>query len=229
MALKCQGGIYLPETESHFTTYGNDLADYQRPQREQAFKYVKNWRMALDIGANVGIFSKHFGSRFQNVIAFEPCSGNFEALLANVPSNVECRKQAVGNEMGWADVHFTPRQCGGAHVCSMDDDERVVTNPNIVVNPENVERVELITIDSLDLEHCDLIKLDVQGCEEIVLRGAMRTIKRCRPVIILEEKPMGGKDGPKDFIKTNRKLLTKYFGMTRRELVGADRVYSFDD
>lgn len=229
MALKCVGGIHLPETESHFARLGDEISDYQRPQREKAFEYVRNWRMALDIGANVGIFSKHFGSRFEKVMAFEPCTGNFEALIANVPSNVECRKQAVGDEMGWADVHFTPRQCGGAHVCSMDDDDRVVTNPNIEIDPEHVERVELITIDSLRLEHCDLIKLDVQGCEEIVLRGAMKTIKRCRPVIMIEEKAMGGKGGPRNFIKTNRKLLTKYFGMIPRERVGADRIYSFDD
>ena len=43
-----------------------------------------------------------------------------------------------------------------------------------------------LTIDSLKLENVGLIKIDTQGCELHVLRGAAKTIERCHPVIIFE-------------------------------------------
>ncbi len=50
----------------------------------------------------------------------------------------------------------------------------------------NKEQVQAITIDSLNLPRLDYLKLDVEGMEELVLEGAKKTIKRCRPIIQLE-------------------------------------------
>jgi hypothetical protein len=46
----------------------------------------------------------------------------------------------------------------------------------------------MITLDSLALDEVDFMKLDTEGYEENILRGAVETIKRCRPVIIVEQK-----------------------------------------
>ena len=47
--------------------------------------------------------------------------------------------------------------------------------------------VEAITIDSLNLDNVDLIHLDLESYEDNAIRGAINTIKRCRPVIISEK------------------------------------------
>ena len=48
------------------------------------------------------------------------------------------------------------------------------------------DRIPILMIDELQLTRCDLIKADVEGMEEEVLRGATRTIERFRPVLYLE-------------------------------------------
>ena len=48
------------------------------------------------------------------------------------------------------------------------------------------ETVDAITVDGLDLSRCQLIKIDVEGMEEQVLRGAEQTIARCRPILYVE-------------------------------------------
>ena len=53
------------------------------------------------------------------------------------------------------------------------------------------------TIDQLQLDHCDLIQLDVEGREWHALVGALHTLSRHRPVVMLEAKnlPQGSSHG----------------------------------
>jgi hypothetical protein len=44
----------------------------------------------------------------------------------------------------------------------------------------------MITIDALELDACHIIKLDVAGMETDALRGAAATIRRCRPILYVE-------------------------------------------
>ena len=69
--------------------------------------------------------------------------------------------------------------------------------------------------------------LDVQGSELIALKGAAETIKRCRPVVLIEEKPIGGPTGSTAHIHQARDFLW-HLGMTRKDRMGADRVYAFE-
>ena len=48
------------------------------------------------------------------------------------------------------------------------------------------ERVPVLTVDGLNVPACRLIKIDVEGAEESVLRGAVQTIGRYRPVLYVE-------------------------------------------
>ena len=94
------GGLYFPDGERHFQVFGDAIADYQRPQRDRAFEFVTDWRLAVDIGANVGIFARHFAERFDEVWAVEPVPDAIECLRLNVSGNVVIKPFAMGSEIG---------------------------------------------------------------------------------------------------------------------------------
>ena len=52
--------------------------------------------------------------------------------------------------------------------------------------PEHCRAVDVITVDGLLLERLDFLKIDVEGMELEVLDGAMRSIERCRPQMLIE-------------------------------------------
>lgn len=217
------GGLYFADGEEHFRRYGDQVADYQRPQREKAFEYVSDWSMALDVGANVGIFARHFAERFDEVVAIEPLPVNIECLRLNVPANVTIKECAVGDEFREVQIYVTPKTTGGAFVSNHAE----VEAPKVAIQPERLVTVPMVTIDSFGLERLGLMKLDIQGAEVVALKGARETIRRCRPVILIEEKPVGGPTGSTAHIDTATALLLSY-GMKARERVGADRVYIFE-
>lgn len=219
--MKLVGNFYFPDTEQHFTQFGSAIGDYQRPQREKALEYVSDRRVCIDIGANVGIFSRHFAEHFERVIAIEPVQENVACLKLNVPDNVQIMTVAVGDVSRKAQIQRTPKNVGGAFIC---DDAKVIAPHEL--EAARVEEVTMITIDSLGLDGVGLMKLDIQGSELIALLGAKETMLRCKPVVLIEEKPIGGKGGSVDHIEAASQFLVGC-GMVPKEKVGADRIYVF--
>lgn len=217
------GTMYFPDGERHFQVFAEDIEGYQRPQRDYAFNYVTNWDLALDLGANVGIFARHFAEKFKEVWAIEPLSVNIECLKMNVPDNVKLKQIAVGDRSGSFKMYQDMKSTGGSFICDRDDVDR----PPVNLDPTKIIDVEMVTVDSFDLSSVGLIKLDIQGSEVIALKGAAETIKRCRPVVLIEEKPIGGPTGATDHIKAAADLLFS-FGMSAKDRVGADRIYVFE-
>lgn len=204
------GPLWFPAEERHFLFMGDKVAGYQRPQRDYAMSLVRDFSLAIDVGAHVGIFSRHFALRFDRVIAFEPIENLRDCLVRNVPPNVEIVGKAVGS------------YCGRIRM-----DRRSTTNSgcSFIADAGDYE-VEMVTIDSLELPNLGLIKIDVQGFDHIVLHGATETLRRCRPVVLIEEKPIGGPDGPTHHIDATREIMASV-GAQPAQLVGADRTYVF--
>ena len=60
---------YLSHTEP---TYLEEAGNGQQAQRDNSLKYVKKWRTAIDVGANVGEWTRPLSKRFDKVVCFEP-------------------------------------------------------------------------------------------------------------------------------------------------------------
>ncbi len=222
--MKKIGTMFFPDNERHFTLFADDIENYQRPQRDKAFEYVRDWKCAVDGGANVGIFSRHFATKFERVIAAEPLPDNIECLRLNTPENVEVLNAALGDRTGRMEMFTTHSTNGGAFISGHED----VDKPTGFTYEDVLRReVDMIELDNLNLDHMGLFKLDTQGSEVIALKGALKTIARCRSVVLIEEKPVGGPLGNTEHIEAAAELLLG-IGMTAREKVGADRIYSFD-
>lgn len=209
------GGFYFPEGEEHFLKLGDEVASYQEPQRLKAFEYVRSWDRAADLGAHVGLFSAHFAKRFKEVMAFEPMPSTRDCLKRNVPDNVKILPFACGD----AERSVTMRR----HVLNSGGSE-VLWSEERAAKVKDKFDVQMVTLDSLNLEKLDLIKIDIQGSEPAALRGAEQTLRRCKPVVLLEEKPIGGQQGSREHIVECEELMAR-FGYIQKELIGADRVY----
>jgi FkbM family methyltransferase len=215
------GGYFLPDGETKMIPYANMLDELGQEARNRAYSYVKAWRRALDVGANVGIYSRDFATRFKDVAAFEPVPSTRECLALNVPSNVRIEPVGLADAPGVLKM-YNMKSCGASFICNHP---QVVTPEGLRLKTVRTIEVEVRTIDSFDYDAVDLIKLDIQGAEYLALLGARETILRHQPVILVEEKAFN--EAHAKFIQKASALLISY-GMTPKEQVGADRIYVFE-
>ena len=137
---------------------------------------VAEKRVCVQAGGNVGVYPLALAEHFNQVITFEPDEDNFECLHKNVTyDDALVFFGALGAEPGWCQVQRIDTDNCGSHK----------TLPGTVVPVQ--------TIDSLGLEHCDLIWLDIEGAEADAIKGALATIEKFSPIIVLEEKGLGPK------------------------------------
>ncbi len=64
------------------------------------------------------------------------------------------------------------------------------------------ESVEMVTLDSFNLDNVSFIKIDVEGHEIEVLKGARATLERNKPVMVIEVYGRSDKDDRLDFIRS---------------------------
>ena len=64
--MKFFNGWYFPDTEKHFVEFmtKRNVKDYQQETRFNSFKYLDNYRVAIDIGANVGLWARDICQKF---------------------------------------------------------------------------------------------------------------------------------------------------------------------
>lgn len=163
-------GIYYPDEDSHFIAF--DCEDYQHRPRNKVLKYVKQKIVVADVGAHVGLWARHFCKKFRHVILFEPNKMARECLHKNLEQfdNWTLHSVALGDEHKEVKIVSTVTKGNTGTAIVVDGDD-----------------VDMITLDSLNLNRLDLLKIDVEGDEYKVLRGARDTLVRCKPVIIYEE------------------------------------------
>ncbi|CAN7203507.1 FkbM family methyltransferase [Phenylobacterium sp. LjRoot219] len=142
----------------------------------------------VDVGTNIGVvaasLARHLGSRGR-VLAFEPSPTTTliaaATLALNGLENVSLIQAAAGDLDGEITFHATPgnsaiastRNHGFTHLNSWQE----ITVPSR-------------RLDSMDLGSVLLIKIDVEGHELNVLRGAIETLHRARPITVYEYTPI---------------------------------------
>lgn len=219
-ATKMLGELVFPAEEQHFIHYLPNVHEYQKAQRDYALKFVKDHSLCIDVGAHVGIFSRHFAQHFERVLAFEPIDNLRECLRQNVPANVEIIPKAVSDHCGLA---MMLKQSTTNSGCSFISSDLRIAQP---MHTSEFVQADVVTIDSLDLKRVGLIKIDIQGADFLAIVGATDTIKRCHPVVLIEEKPVGGPSGSTQHIEDTRRYLMS-LGAKPMLKIGADRTYVF--
>jgi FkbM family methyltransferase len=147
---------------------------------QEGFAAVDPGKTAVDIGANRGIVSYHMAQRFAKVHSFEP-NAELGAFLAKVlPAKCELHRCALSAESGESALSVALE--GGVPIHGRG---RILEAPE-ASRPFAVQSIRLETLDSQGLKDVGLIKIDVEGHEEKVIRGGLRTLAENRPVLIIE-------------------------------------------
>lgn len=135
----------------------------------------------VDVGAFIGSHTVIFSlmAHKGKVIAFEPCRKPYESLSKTIDynkmDNILLLKNVVTNKVGEEEVMGSTYD-GDSCIRKLRAKKRFV----------EFENVKSITIDSFNLERCDILKIDAENSEYLVLEGAAETIKKHRPIIFFE-------------------------------------------
>ena len=138
---------------------------------QQCESYMKgSRRRAVDAGAHVGFWSEWLARRFEHVAAFEPHPIMQACFSDNVTHrNTTLHRCALGEGESTVALNYDSSNSGMSHI-----------------SLETSGDTAMRTLDSFGFDDLDFIKIDVEGFEARLLRGAADTLRRNRPLLLIE-------------------------------------------
>jgi len=177
-------GLYFP-FEDFFKDYAieHSIYSFGQKSRDTALKYVKEHAHVVDIGAHVGISVHHWSNIFNKVTAFEPMIDHFSCLEKNIQhlKNVESYNIAISNTEGNLYGSYRSTKNSGSFQL-LDSDYK---QPN-KKSPRQLYEISVKKLDSFNFTDLNLLKIDVEGWEFEVLKGAVETIQKHKPILLVE-------------------------------------------
>jgi len=176
--------LYLDRSDSlNISAFGG----YDQLLRKFLLDYLEKGMIVVDVGAHIGSFSLMMsslvGSRGK-VYAFEPDPNNFDILKKNVEvnkiKNIIIEKKAVSDLVG--KVRFAISGNSLTHRISVKRHKQVGNKDFIYVDS--------VTLDNYlgdQIDKVSLVKIDVEGCELLVLKGAQQLLKTNRRIKLVME------------------------------------------
>lgn len=179
---RCRHGLFLYNRNDLYVGRSLNLyGEYSEAEVRLFASLVGAGDVVVEVGANIGAHTVPLSRLVRPggaVVAIEPQRLAFQTLCANLAlngvRNVVARRAAAGAAAGWVAVPQADP--------TVEQNFGGVT----LIDCRQGERVALETVDSLELPRCRLLKVDVEGMELEVLRGAADTIARLRPVLYVE-------------------------------------------
>lgn len=176
--MKRAGDMWVRSEDTFMPSYFERTGDeFEIDHLRAALEHCAGRKLALDVGAHYGSWTRHLARQFEQVLAFEPITETFACLAENTGDfhNARVFQKAVGETSRLVSVGVG----------------KMYQHPGMeTVNAASGD-VEMISIDQLALSALDFLKIDVEGYELHVLHGAERTLKQFRPLIIFEENIRG--------------------------------------
>lgn len=148
------------------------MGDWLHQHGENYYKYLRGNDVVVTGGTSCGMYARFYAKTFKQVYAFEPDPISFHCMVNNTPyENVVKLNAAIGHMNQLINI-FRP--------------DATNIGMNVIVESQPQAHIPMLTIDTLNLQACDLIQLDVEGFERQAIRGAQKTIEKFKPVIIGE-------------------------------------------
>ncbi|SMF95303.1 methyltransferase, FkbM family [Methylomagnum ishizawai] len=175
--------MYLPFANidfiQNFILMRNTFYEFHLLRKAQAM--IPPGAIIADVGTNIGNHTVYFSKvcRAERVYSFEPLHETFRILQRNIAlneiTNVIATNAAVGERPCRTNLgRYNAVNTGASSFQVGDDGEYAMTS-----------------LDTMNLERLDFLKMDVEGGHVAALMGAKETLARCRPIIWVElRKPL---------------------------------------
>jgi len=186
-AVRLPSGVSWMARHDHM---GSEIQDgvFEKAETKFLTEFIQPGMTVLDIGANQGYYSvlaSQRVGRMGKVVAFEPSPRERKKLLRNIKlnrgKNVLVEKQALGSENSEVNLFLAQEWFNGCNSL----------RPPALNSQLIPVRVPMMRLDDWllqrSLDRIDLIKLDVEGGELDVLKGAVRLLEGSAPPVLLVE------------------------------------------
>ena len=186
--------------------------------------YIDNFRIALDVGARNGDYAKYLAEDFDHSHCFEPrqqYKKRFKRALENNLNKATWHPVALGEE----EKNVTMI---GPVVLNLEDKQYkskkggVVRAVNRLAKKFSELNVKQKRLDDYSFDDVDYIKIDVEGHELNVLKGAVKTIERCKPIIVIEQNRVTERYGKGNKFDAKNFLISLGY-----EVVAFDMAYDY--
>lgn len=148
--------------------------------------YLKKDDVFIDVGANIGAYSlvaSKIVGKGGRIHSFEPVTKVFERFGENIRlnnmTNITANQKAVYNTSDIISIFVSSVENAGMSSVFHHDSESGI-----------IEKVQAITIDDyvdkMNLQRVNMIKIDIEGAELFALQGMQNTLKKFRPITIIE-------------------------------------------
>ena len=155
---------------------------WEEHQHDIIDKYLTKDSICIEAGAHIGTISVKLSKVCKKVYCFESVINTYNLLKYNMKNNCNHNYELFNKGLG--------ESCKIEHINWISDEGSGgigLTNNIYSINKNKIgNKIEVVTIDSLNLDKLDYIKIDVEGYEENIVNGGINTIKNCKPIIVLE-------------------------------------------
>jgi FkbM family methyltransferase len=166
------------------------LGKYEKYETAILLKQLNINSIAVDVGANIGYYTLQMAKKAKKVYAIEPDKKCFEILKKNVKennlNNVVLINKAASDKKEKKYLIRDEKNQGNSKI-------KPTSNPSLDKegNTNNWDLIMAETLDNILIneQYISLIKVDTQGWEPEVIKGAKKTIKRDEPILFLEYTP----------------------------------------
>ena len=190
--VQLSGGLWLQcPPESGIGGLLVATGSHEPAELEFTRRVVRPGSLAVDVGANIGLYTVALGGRGIRVAAIEPSARSRDSL-----------QWAISRNRLWSSVRVFPLALSDAPGCRRFTTGLDVRNHLLEKGSEECpsEWVQVETLDRLLISDpgffdrpVSFVKVDVEGADENVLRGAINVLRRDRPVVLVETWA-GGRD-----------------------------------
>ncbi len=173
-------GIFLPDRDIHFGVQilNSPLVDgrgtYQLEKIKAGIAQCKSFNTAIDVGANVGLWTRVLSPHFRHIDAVEPIHENIDCMMYNLSDcfNIKIHTLAVSREIGYLPMTYMEDAATAMVSRSSEAHLHVACKP----------------LDDFGFENVSFIKIDVEGYENNVILSGEKLIRRDKPTIVVEQK-----------------------------------------
>jgi len=171
---------------NHFTGYGKENCEDIVGYEAYIEKYMlpEEGKCLVDIGASVGEWTVFAAKAGRQVYAFEPSPKAYDVLRKRTQKypNIHVYPYALGDKDGVGRLGLAALSLSG----TMDVEIKGLHNGGTIDVPVR-------SLDSLNIPNIGIIKIDTEGYETPILRGAKETIEKNKPRLIIEVHRASGK------------------------------------